>query len=183
MASARSSTATVCPARVSCWAAASPAGPDPMTATVLPVWRSGTCGVTQPSSKARSMIETSTCLMVTASELMPRTHAVSHGAGQSRPVNSGKLFVACSRSAAARPVVAPGQVVPLGDQVAERAAVVAERDAAVHAAARLPVQLVGVLRLVDLVPVHDAYVDRATRGELALRRRQEALRVSHARPP
>ena len=48
------------------------------------------------------MISTSTCLMVTASELMPSTQAASHGAGQSRPVNSGKLLVACSRSLAAR---------------------------------------------------------------------------------
>ena len=30
------------------------------------------------------------------------THAASHGAGQSRPVNSGKLLVACSRSMASR---------------------------------------------------------------------------------
>ena len=47
------------------------------------------------------MIETSTCLMVTGSLLMPSTQEPSHGAGQSRPVNSGKLFVACSRSIAA----------------------------------------------------------------------------------
>ena len=45
---------------------------------------------------------TSTCLMVTGSALIPSTQAVSHGAGQSRPVNSGKLFVACSRSDASR---------------------------------------------------------------------------------
>ena len=56
---------------------------------------------TQPSSQARSTISTSTCLMVTASALMPSTHADSHGAGHSRPVNSGKLLVACSRSIAA----------------------------------------------------------------------------------
>ncbi len=31
---------------------------------------------------------------------MPSTQAASHGAGQSRPVNSGKLFVACSCSLA-----------------------------------------------------------------------------------
>jgi len=31
---------------------------------------------------------------------MPTTHAVSHGAGHRRPVNSGKLFVACKRSIA-----------------------------------------------------------------------------------
>ena len=47
------------------------------------------------------MISTSTCLMVTASEWMPSTQAASHGAGHSRPVNSGKLLVACSRSMAA----------------------------------------------------------------------------------
>ena len=68
--------------------------------------------------------------------LMPSTHAASHGAGHSRPVNSGKLLVACSRSIAVAPVVAVDEVVPVGDQVAERAAVVAERDAAVHAARR-----------------------------------------------
>ena len=31
---------------------------------------------------------------------MPSTQEVSHGAGHRRPVNSGKLFVACSRSTA-----------------------------------------------------------------------------------
>jgi hypothetical protein len=99
---ARSNTTTSCPARVSCWAAASPDGPEPTTATRLPVLRAGGCGVTQPSANARSMISTSTRLIVTGSELMPSTHAASHGAGQSLPVNSGKLFVACSRSIASR---------------------------------------------------------------------------------
>ncbi len=84
---------------------ASPAGPEPTTATVRPVSHSGGCGVTQPSANARSMIETSTFLMVTAppeiGSLIASTQAVSHGAGHSRPVNSGKLFVACSRSIAA----------------------------------------------------------------------------------
>ena len=46
------------------------------------------------------MIATSTFLIVTGSRLIPTTQAVSHGAGQSRPVNSGKLLVACSRSSA-----------------------------------------------------------------------------------
>ena len=65
---------------------------------------------------------------------MPSTHAPSHGAGQSRPVNSGKLLVACSRSIAVAPVVAVDEIVPVGNQVAERTALMAERDAAVHAA-------------------------------------------------
>src|SRR6476661_9013110 len=42
----------------------------------------------------------STFLIVTAGWLMATTQAGSHGAGQSRPVNSGKLLVACSRSLA-----------------------------------------------------------------------------------
>ena len=85
---------------MSCWATANPAGPEPITATVLPVCHSGGCGLTRRSSHALSMMATSTFLMVTGSRLMPTTQAVSHGAGQSRPVNSGKLLVACSRSSA-----------------------------------------------------------------------------------
>ena len=36
--------------------------------------------------------------IVTGFWLIPSTQADSHGAGQSRPVNSGKLFVLCRRS-------------------------------------------------------------------------------------
>ena len=59
-------------------------------------------GTTQPSSQARSMMLASICLIVTGSLLIPSTHDASHGAGQSLPVNSGKLLVACSRSIASR---------------------------------------------------------------------------------
>lgn len=71
--------------RVSCCAAARPAGPEPTTATVLPVSVCGGSGFTQPSSKALSMISSSICLIVTGSWLIPSTHAGSHGAGHSRP--------------------------------------------------------------------------------------------------
>ena len=74
-----------------------PAGPEPTTATERPVSRRGGCGATQPSSQARLMIEFSICLIVTASpSRISSTQAASHGAGHRRPVNSGKLFVACS---------------------------------------------------------------------------------------
>ncbi len=74
-----------------------PAGPAPTTATERPVSTTGGCGTTQPSAHARSMIVFSICLIVTASpSLISSTHDASHGAGHSRPVNSGKLFVACS---------------------------------------------------------------------------------------
>ena len=43
------------------------------------------------------MIDTSICLIETAlPSLISSTHAASHGAGQSRPVSSGKLLVRCS---------------------------------------------------------------------------------------
>ncbi len=60
---------------------------------------------TMPSRHAWSAIVFSMRLIVTlppvSSSAMDSTQAASHGAGQSRPVNSGKLFVACNRSLAA----------------------------------------------------------------------------------
>jgi len=45
-----------------------------------------------------SMISFSIALMVTGWSFMDSTQALSHGAGHIRPVNSGKLLVACRRS-------------------------------------------------------------------------------------
>ena len=100
--SARSNTTTLCPALVSCWAAANPAGPEPATATRRPVFSAGTSGTIHPSSHARSTMLTSICLIVTGGSLIPSTQDPSQGAGQSLPVNSGKLLVACRRSMASR---------------------------------------------------------------------------------
>ena len=77
-----------------------PAGPEPTTATFLPVLRAGTCGATQPSAQPLSMMACSMDLMPTASSLMFSVQAASQGAGQMRPVNSGKLLVLCSTSIA-----------------------------------------------------------------------------------
>src|SRR3954463_10943611 len=96
-ASSRSYRTTAWPARRSCCAAAMPAGPLPTTATEWPVSTCGGCGVTHPSDHARLTIAFSICLIVTASpSRISSTHDASHGAGHRRPVNSGKLFVACS---------------------------------------------------------------------------------------
>ena len=54
-----SKTVTRCPSRASCCAQARPEGPEPITATFLPVRMSGTSGFTQPDFQARSMIERS----------------------------------------------------------------------------------------------------------------------------
>ena len=91
--SARSMTVTVCPARFSWAAAARPAGPEPITATRLPVLTAGGSGEIHPSAKARSTIVHSIVLIVTGSPSRPRVHDPSQGAGQTRPVNSGKLLV------------------------------------------------------------------------------------------
>ena len=49
MRSSFSKTTVSWPARLICWAAARPAGPEPMTATRLPVRVAGRMGSTQPS--------------------------------------------------------------------------------------------------------------------------------------
>ncbi len=75
-----------------------PAGPEPTTATSSPVRTAGGRGWTQPSANARSVIDSSICLIITGSSLISSTHAGSHGAGQVKPVNSPKLFVNDRRS-------------------------------------------------------------------------------------
>ena len=81
------------------------------------------------------------------------------------------------------PVAPPGEVVPLGDEVAQRTAGVAEGDAAVHAATGLTLELAGLLLLVDLLPVLDPDVDGTALRELALAGGEKAVRVSHGKPP
>ncbi len=83
-------------------AAARPAGPDPTTATRLPVLGAVCRGAIHASSNARSTMATSIDLIATASSLIASTQAASQGAGQMRPVNSGKSFVAWSWSIASR---------------------------------------------------------------------------------
>ena len=64
-------------------------------AIVLPVLSFATSGLTQPSFHPRSMMAHSIDLMVTGVSSMFSVHELSHGAGQMRPVNSGKLLVEC----------------------------------------------------------------------------------------
>src|ERR1035437_5986411 len=79
-----------------------PAGPEPTTATFLPVRILAGRGWTQPCSQARSAIACSIDLMPTGSSLTFKVQAASQGAGQIRPVNSGKLLVESSTAQALR---------------------------------------------------------------------------------
>ena len=58
-----------------------------------PVFFDGGKGLTQPSAHPRSMMACSIDLMPTASSFTFKVQAASQGAGQMRPVNSGKLLV------------------------------------------------------------------------------------------
>ena len=72
-----------------------PAGPEPITDTFLPVLCEGGSGAIQPSSQPRSTIAHSIVLMVTGVSIRLSVQDASHGAGHTRPVNSGKLLVEC----------------------------------------------------------------------------------------
>ncbi|MNI47625.1 hypothetical protein D3C73_1021550 [compost metagenome] len=88
-----SNTTTLCPLLFKESAVASPAGPEPITATFLPLLTLGGSGFINPSSNALSIIDLSFSFIVIAGPLIPAVHAASHGAGHTLPVNSGKLFV------------------------------------------------------------------------------------------
>ena len=87
------------------------------------------------------MIACSIDLMPTGSSLTLSTHAASQGAGQMRPVNSGKLLVESSTAKAFCQSLPVHQVVEVRNDVVDRAAAVAERRAAVHAARALDLGL------------------------------------------
>src|SRR5215472_6230388 len=110
-------------------------------------------------------------------------HARRLARGRTQPAGElGEVVSGVQSLGSAAPVSGVDQVVPLRDQVAERAARVAERDAAVHAPAGLALELVGAEFGVHLSPVGDANVDRSPARRLP-RRGQEAPWVSHVARP
>src|SRR5688572_8237218 len=78
------------------------------------------------------------------------------------------------------PAIAIDEIVPVGNQVAERAALMTERNPAVHAAGALRLELARRVRQVDLAPVPDALGDRARRLLLAVDF-DEPGRLTHGR--
>ena len=68
--------------------------------TDLPVLVALGCGLIQPLRMALSAIACSMVLMATGLSSRLSVHASSQGAGQMRPVNSGKLLVECRLRAA-----------------------------------------------------------------------------------
>ena len=66
------------------------------------------------------------------------------------------------------PAIAVDEIVPVGNQIAQRASLMAERDAAVHAPRALLLQLVLGIRQIDFVPVLQALGHRTGRHLLAM---------------
>ena len=100
--SSRSATQTRAPWRASSHAAASPAGPDPTTATrgASAAARGKRRG--PPCAHSQSEIARSLSWIVSGSSSRPRLQAASHRAGHTRLVNSGSGEVSASRSEASR---------------------------------------------------------------------------------
>jgi hypothetical protein len=90
-------------------------------------------------------------------------------------VNSGKLFVAWQLADRVGPVVLVDEVVPVRDEVPERAAVVAERHAALHAARALGLQLGHGLLHEELAEVLHALLGRAVARVVALDLQERAV--------
>ena len=139
-------------------------GPEPMTATRLPVEPSAGSGLIQPISHALSAIACSMVLMVTGWFSRLSVQASSHGAGQMRPVNSGNCWWNgdCAPPPPSRRI---DEIVPVRDLVVHRAArrPVAEGNAAIHAARRLLLQVAVVERQGELAEMANAFA-----GELIL---------------
>ena len=182
MRSARSNTTTSCPARVSCCAAASPAGPSRRPRRACPCAPSGTTR-RDPALVPRAVDDLDLDLLDGDRILVDAEHA--RGLARRRAEPAGELREVVGRVQPldrVAPVVAVDEVVPVGDEVAERAAVVAERDAAVHAAPGLLLQLVGA---------GTARRPRASRGGAPAPAGASASRgptsgirwLTHARPP
>ena len=179
MRSARSSTTTSWPARVSCWAAARPAGPgadhgDPLAGLHRRDLRR------DPALVPRPVDDLDLDLLDRHRVGVDAEHARRLARRRAQPAGElGEVVRGVQPVDGVAPVVAVDEVVPVGDQVAERAAVVAERDAAVHAAPGLGLRRGRREVLVDLLPVAQPHRHRPPRRQLAIPL-QEAGRLTHA---
>ena len=144
--SARSNTVTVWPALLSCAAAQRPAGPEPMTATFLPVRTFGGSGH-DPAFVPALVDDRDFDVLDRDRRRVDAEHARAFARrGADAAGELGKIVRLVQALERLLPEAAIDEVVPLGDEVVDRAAAghaaderagVAERDAAIHAARAL----------------------------------------------
>ena len=167
---------------MSCCAAARPAGPEPTTATRRPGLHRRLHRL-DPALVPGALDDLDLDLLDRDRVLVDAEHARRLTRRRAQPAGElGEVVGRVQPVDGLAPVVAVHEVVPVGDDVPERAAVVAERDAAVHAATGLGAELVLVERLVHLLPVAQAHGDGTPRGRLPLPP-QESGGLTHGTPP
>jgi hypothetical protein len=115
-------------------------------------------------------------LIVTGGRVMPRTQAAFAGRGADPAGELGEVVRACAAGRARPSSAVVDEVVPLGDEVIDRAARghaadefagVAERDSAVHATRTLLAELLLLHVVVELLPVAHALRGRAVDRQFA----------------
>ena len=121
---------SACPTRASCCAVASPCRPGADDSDFLAGLRAGyTCGAIQPSSQPLSTMKCSIDLMPTASLLMFSVHAAFAGRRADATGELGEVVGAVQGVERLPVVAAKDKIVPVGNDVVDRAAGLAERDA------------------------------------------------------
>ena len=160
--SARSKTVTVWPALFSCAAAQSPAGPEPTTATFLPVRCFGRFGG-DPAFVPAAVNDGALDVFDGDGRGIDAEHARAFARrGADAAGEFGEIIRLVQPFERFLPQAAIDEVVPFRDEVMDRAAAghaaeeragVAERDAAIHAARGLLAELALLHVMVELVPV------------------------------
>ena len=181
-ASSRSNTVTECPARFSCCAHASPAGPDPTTATLRPLRLAGG-SANDPALFPRARHDRELDLLDRDGvALVDLEHARGLARRRAEPPGElGEVVRAVELVDRLAEAVAVDEVVPVGDEVPERAAVMAERHAALHAARALLLQLDERQRAHELAVVADALARNAL-GRIRAGELLEAADLAHLAP-
>ena len=126
-------------------------------------------GWIQPSSQPRSTIWHSMVLMVTGLSLDVEGAAGLAGRGADAAGEFREIVGGVQRLRRGAPLVAIDQIVPVGDQIVDRAALVTEGNAAIHAARRLLADL-GIGQRMD------EFADSCGRALPAFRSRGPAAR-------
>src|SRR4029434_934442 len=106
-------------------------------------------------------------------------HARSFTRGRTNASGEFREIVRCVESLdGLAPAAAIDEIVPVGNDVAQRTPLVAEGNATVHASGGLDLQLILGEILVDLLPVVDAFLHRTPIGRDALKF-DKTLRITH----
>ena len=181
MRSAFSNTVTECPARFNCCAAANPAGPDPTTATRLPVRCSGRLRL--DPAFAKGVLDDGLFDHLDGDRrFIDAQHASRFaGRGTDAPGEFRKIVGGVQHADGLAPAIAIDQIVPIGNDVVQRAAGMAKRHAAIHAARALGANFVLGKILIDFEPVVDALDYRPALGRFPAVF-DKAGDFTHARP-